>query len=113
MGLVLFVSAEVGNSRAHVLLRALRAPNGQERPIPRGFLFELVSCPHYFCEILAWLGFCLVTGTLAGVVFMLLGAVILAVWARTRHVAYLRNYDGRDGRELYPAKHRALIPFVF
>ena len=113
VGLALFVLAEVGNAKAHLMLRALRSPNGQERPIPRGFLFERVSCPHYSCEISSWLAFNLVTGTLAGVVFMLVGAGILAAWARTRHLAYLRVFDGREGRELYPPERRALVPFLF
>lgn len=113
VGLALFVVAEAGNARAHLMLRSLRPGTGRERPIPRGFLFERVSCPHYLFEILSWLGFNLVSGTLAGVLFMLLGAGILAAWARTRHAAYQRAFDGREGRELYPTSRRALIPFLF
>ena len=112
-GLALFVVAEASNSRAHVMLRDLRSPNGSEKPLPRGFLFERVSCPHYFFEILSWVGFNLVTGTLAGVAFMAVGAGILGAWAHTRHVAYKKQFDGLDGRELYPAQRRALIPYLF
>ena len=113
LGLSVFLAAEWGNARAHRLLRELRSPEGAERRIPRGFLFEWLSCPHYFCEILAWVGFNLVTGTLAGLAFMLVGAGILSAWAHARHVAYRRDFDGRDGRELYPEQRRALLPFVF
>ena len=113
LGLAAFVLAELGNARAHSVLRALRSAGGQERAIPRAALFERVSCPHYSCEIVAWLGFNLVTGTLAGTLFMLLGAGILAAWARTRHLAYRREFDGEGGRELYPPARRALIPFLF
>jgi very-long-chain enoyl-CoA reductase len=91
----------------------LRAPGGREKQIPRGFLFQRVSCPHYLFEILSWAGFNLVTQTWAGVAFMLVGAGILAAWAHTRHVAYRKDFDGREGREMYPAQRRALIPFVF
>ncbi len=113
LGWVLFVAAELGNARAHVMLRDLRSAEGREKPIPRGFLFERVSCPHYFCEIMAWLGFELVTGTLAGLLFLLVGAAILFAWAHTRHLAYRREFDGREGRELYPPERRAVIPFFF
>lgn len=113
LGLTLFVAGEAGNARAHVLLRNLRSVKGNERPIPHGFLFERLSCPHYFCEILSWLGFNLLTGTLAGVSFMLVGGLILAAWARTRHIAYQRAFDGQEGREKYPVTRRALIPFLF
>ena len=112
-GLALFVVAEASNSRAHVMLRDLRGPTGSEKPIPRGFLFERVSCPHYFFEILSWVGFNCVTGTWAGLAFMLVGAGILAAWAHTRHAAYKKQFDGVAGRELYPEQRRALIPFLF
>jgi very-long-chain enoyl-CoA reductase len=113
LGLVGFLVAERGNARAHRLLRDLREPGSSLKRIPRGFLFERLSCPHYFFEILSWVGFNLVTGTLAGTVFLLVGAGILAAWARTRHLAYQREFDGREGRELYPPERRALIPFLF
>jgi len=112
-GLALFVVAEAANAHAHRVLRDLRAPGGQERLIPRGPLFQRLSCPHYFFEIASWAGFNLVTGTWAGVAFMLVGAGILGAWAHTRHVAYRQQFDGRDGREKYPVERRALIPFLF
>ena len=113
LGLLVFVLAEAGNAHAHLVLRNLRTQNGLERSIPRGFLFERVSCPHYLFEILSWLGFNLVTGTWAGVAFMLVGAGILSAWARTRHLAYRQQFDGQDGRASYPPQRRALIPNVF
>lgn len=112
-GLLLFVLAEAGNAHAHRVLRELRAPGGRQRQIPRGLVFSRLSCPHYSFEILSWLGFNLVTQTWAGAVFMLVGAGILSAWAHTRHVAYHKEFDGQEGRELYPVERRALIPFLF
>jgi very-long-chain enoyl-CoA reductase len=112
-GSALFVLAEAGNARAHWMLRNLRRVGTNERAIPRGFLFEWVSCPHYSCEILSWLGFNLVTQTIAGALFMLVGAGILGVWAHTRHVAYKKEFTGEAGSELYPARRRALVPGLF
>lgn len=105
--------AEAGNARAHVMLRVLRPPGTSQKRIPRGFLFELVSCPHYLCEIASWIGFNLVTGTIAGCAFMLVGAGILGAWAHSRHMAYKKDFDGAEGRLLYPRNRRALIPFLF
>jgi very-long-chain enoyl-CoA reductase len=113
LGLALFFLAEAGNARAHRVLRELRAPGGRERQIPRGLLFQRLSCPHYLFEILSWLGFNLVTQTWAGLAFMLVGAGILGAWAHTRHAAYRKEFDGQDGRDKYPDERRALIPFVF
>ena len=113
LGLAVFVLAELGNARAHRMLRDLRPEGGKLRFIPRGFLFERVSSPHYLFEILSWVGFALVTETWAALAFLLVGAGILGAWAHTRHAAYKKDFDGLEGRELYPAARRALIPGVF
>ena len=113
VGGALFVLAELGNARAHRMLRDLRPAGTKTRVIPRGFLFERVSCPHYLFEILSWVGFAVVTQTWAARAFLVVGAGILGAWAHTRHVAYVKDFDGQDGREKYPASRRALIPGVF
>jgi very-long-chain enoyl-CoA reductase len=113
LGLVVFTLAELGNARAHRLLRDLRPAGSKLRVIPRGFLFERVSSPHYLFEILSWVGFALLTETWAARAFLLVGAGILGSWAQARHVAYRKDFDGLEGREKYPAARRALIPGVF
>lgn len=113
LGTAVFVLAELGNARAHRMLRDLRAEGTRTRVIPRGFLFERVSCPHYLFEILSWVGFALVTQTWAAWAFLLVGAGILGAWARARHLAYRTDFDGKDGREMYPSSRRALVPGVF
>jgi len=113
LGSAVFVLAELGNARAHRMLRDLRPVGTKTRVIPRGFLFERVSCPHYLFEISSWVGFAVVTQTWAARAFLLVGAGILGAWAHTRHVAYVKDFDGQDGREKYPASRRALIPGVF
>jgi len=113
VGAVVFAVAESGNARAHRMLRALRPEGSNVRVIPRGFLFERVSSPHYLFEILSWLGFALMTQVLAAYAFLLVGAGILGAWAHARHAAYRKDFDGREGREQYPATRRALIPGLF
>jgi len=113
LGSVVFVVAEWGNARAHRMLRDLRPEGSSTRLIPCGFLFERVSSPHYLFEILSWVGFALTVQTWAATAFLVVGAAILASWARARHVAYLKDFDGLDGREKYPVSRRALIPGVF
>jgi very-long-chain enoyl-CoA reductase len=113
LGIGVFALAELGNAKAHRMLRDLRPSGSARRAIPRGFLFERVSCPHYLFEISSWVGFALVAQTWAALAFLVVGAGILASWAHTRHLAYRKDFDGRDGRELYPAERRALIPGIF
>lgn len=113
LGSAIFVTAQLGNAKAHRMLRELRAPGASTRAIPRGFLFERVSCPHYLFEIMTWVGFALATQTWSALAFLLVGAGILGSWAHARHLAYRKDFDGQDGRELYPPARRALIPGVF
>lgn len=114
LGLSIFVLGEAGNAWAHQKLRALRTSMGtSERKVPRGGAFELVACPHYLFEITSWVGFAIMTRVTGALVFLGLGAAILATYARTRHLAYQKEFDGRDGRALYPTTRRALVPLVF
>ena len=113
LGLALFVVGEVGNLISHLMLRRLRRPGEEGHPIPRGFLFELVSCPHYLCELVTWVGFALMTWTLATVVFAAVSLATMLPRALAAHARYRREFDGEQGRELYPGARRALIPFLF
>jgi very-long-chain enoyl-CoA reductase len=113
LGVVVFVLAELGNAKAHRMLRDLRPTGTTLRAIPRGFLFERVSSPHYLFEIASWVGFAIVTQTWAALAFLIVGAGILSSWAHVRHQAYLKDFDGQGGREKYPPQRRALIPSIF
>ena len=112
-GTTLFLLAETGNAYSHILLGRLRGTPGGARAIPRGFLFEYVSCPHYFFEILIWIGFSGVCGLLSAAVLTLATIAILLVWATQRHRAYQQEFDGKGGHELYPESRRIVIPFVY
>lgn len=57
----------------------------QEYAIPRGFLFNFVTCANYTTEIYAWLGFNIATQTLPGYAFMSAGALQMAAWAAGKH----------------------------
>ncbi len=114
VGVGVFALGEFGNTWAHQKLKRLRAEAGQsDRRVPHGGLFDLVSCPHYLFEILSWCGFFLATQLLASLVFWLLGAGILGSYAYNRHKAYRSEFDGKSGREEYPPRRKALLPFVF
>ena len=51
IGLGIFILSELGNLYTHVLLSNLRPASGsKQRPIPKGFGFDLVACPNYTFE---------------------------------------------------------------
>jgi len=107
LGFVIFVVNEIGNLITHLILRNLRPPGSKERRIPRTFLFEYVSCPNYFCEILAWIGFSIMTQSLACVLFTIFGAVQMLDWANKKHALYKKDFPD------YPKNRKILFPFIY
>ncbi|KAJ1927565.1 3-oxo-5a-steroid 4- dehydrogenase [Tieghemiomyces parasiticus] len=102
----LFVFAEVSNYVTHANLSNLRPPGTRVRKIPHGYGFDLVSCPNYTFEILAWVAFTYYTRSLAALAFTLAGAGQMYVWAVKKHRNYRREFPD------YPKNRKALIPFL-
>lgn len=120
VGSVVFSFGEFGNCCCHLKLRAFRKEKREgllsqksQHVLPHGFLFDLVSCPHYLCEILSWLGFFLASWALPAAIFLLATVITLVTYSYKKHKAYQQEFDGLAGRELYPKNRKALIPFIF
>ena len=105
-GLFLFVIGMYINIRADYKLIKLRktATNGYK--IPRGWLFDFISCPNYFGEILEWLGFAVIAWNLPALSFFVWTVANLLPRALSNHKWYLENFKD------YPKERKALIPFV-
>lgn len=112
-GACLFYFMEIGNFTCHWTLRQLRPPGTRIRAIPTGGLFDYVTCPNYTYEILAWFGFNLMTSTVAGGLFMLAGATQMIIWAQGKHRNYRKEFNGNDGKPLYPKSRKMLVPFIY
>ncbi|KAF1775897.1 3-oxo-5-alpha-steroid 4-dehydrogenase, C-terminal [Phytophthora cactorum] len=88
------------NLCVHVQLRNMRPAEGsKERPIPKGPLFSLVSCPNYTFEVLGWVGFS---------IFTQVAASYMADWALKKHRGYLKTY----GDEYKKLRRKSIIPFI-
>ncbi|KAK6188708.1 hypothetical protein SNE40_004834 [Patella caerulea] len=111
-GLALFVFAELGNFSVHLALRNLRPAGSRVRKIPYPtlnpftWLFKVTSCPNYTYEVLAWVGFSVMTQSLPAAIFTLAGFYQMAVWAQGKHRNYLAEF--RD----YPKIRTPIIPFL-
>ncbi|EFA81781.1 synaptic glycoprotein SC2-like protein [Heterostelium album PN500] len=112
LGLVLFAIGESMNLVCHLQLRNLRPAGSTARAIPKGGLFEFVSCPNYTMEILSWIGFSIMTQTLTAYIFTILGAVQMYVWAVAKHRKYRKDFDGQNGRLQYPRSRKIIVPFL-
>jgi len=102
-----FMICEFGNLHAHLQLQSLRPPGTRARGIPKGALFEYVSCANYTWEIFAWLFFALFTQTLTSYVFFIVSTVQIAIWSLKKHKTYIKEFGSS-----YP-RRKVLFPFVW
>ncbi|SNX86056.1 related to TSC13 - Enoyl reductase involved in very long chain fatty acid elongation [Melanopsichium pennsylvanicum] len=100
------VLAELSNAYTHIILKNLRPAGTKVRKIPRGFAFELVSCPNYFFEFVAWAAFTVLTLNPASALFAAVSTAQMFVWAIKKH----KNYKKEYGKE-YP-RRKAMFPFI-
>ncbi len=107
LGAALFALGAWINLDADARLRGLRAPGESDYRIPRGGLFERVSCPNYLGEILEWVGWAILTWSWAGFAFAFYTVANLAPRAAAHHRWYRERFPD------YPTRRRALVPFVW
>lgn len=104
LGLAVFATGYHINRKADALLAALRKPGESGYKIPRGWLYERISCPNYFGEILVWVGWAIATWSLAGVVFVCWTLANLLPRALAHHRWYRQKFPD------YPAQRKAVFP---
>jgi len=105
-GLALFAGGLGVNTLADNALRRLRKPGESGYRIPRGGLFEWVSCPNYLGETVEWCGWALLTWSPAGLAFAAWTAANLVPRAIATHRWYRKEFSD------YPPERRAILPFV-
>jgi len=97
------------NFICHMRLKYMRPKGTNDFVIPRGGLFEYITCPNYFCEIMTWFGFNILTGfTIAGVAFNIVGAAQMLKWATERRDKYRKMFGSK-----WPNKRWVLFPFIY
>lgn len=106
IGIVLFFIGMFINIKADNILMGLRK-NGNGYSIPKGWLYDFISCPNYFGELLEWLGFALAVGHLAAWSFFIWSFANLVPRALAHHRWYKNKFPE------YPKDRKALVPFVW
>ncbi|KAJ2747047.1 hypothetical protein GGI20_000851 [Coemansia sp. BCRC 34301] len=110
LGVCLFVLGMAGNVyHDNILLRLRRPAAGKSNnrySVPDGGLFAVVSCPHYFCEVVEWTGFAILTRSPAAWTFALATLCNLLPRAYSIHKWYIREFPK------YPKDRKAMIPHV-
>lgn len=108
IGVLVFFAGMALNKVSDRQLAALGRARSEQGAyqVPYGLVYRWVSCPNYLGEIIQWTGWAIAVWSLAGWVF--------AIWTMAnlvpRAIAHHRWYQ--DSFESYPARRRALIPFL-
>lgn len=109
LGVGMAIVGQLGNFYHHFLLaKSRKSGRGTKHyVIPTGGLFSLVTMPHYFFELVAWLGLACVTQQLNA----FLTVADMTSYLAGRSVATTRWYKSRFAD--YPPERKNLIPFLF
>lgn len=88
-------------------LMNLRKPGETGYKIPRGGLFELISSPNLFGEIVEWTGFAIMAWNLPAASFAIWTFANLVPRAAAHHRFYKERFED------YPAGRKRVIPFLY
>ncbi|XP_065680435.1 RNA exonuclease 1 homolog isoform X2 [Hydra vulgaris] len=105
-GLFMFSAGLIINLQSDSILRNLRKPGETGYKIPKGGLFNFVSCANYTGEILEWIGFAIAAWNWYSFAFAYFTIANLVPRALHHHRFYLNKFDD------YPKHRRAVLPFV-
>lgn len=126
-GLAAYVVGELGNLYHHYLLSTLRTTDKNGKVIisksdkggsdeefdvksnylvPTGGLFDYVTMPHYFFELIAWLGIAIVSQDLNVYLVFASMCTYLLTRAKATKIWYLKNVNN------YPEDRKVLVPFI-
>jgi 3-oxo-5-alpha-steroid 4-dehydrogenase 1 len=106
IGLIIFFTGAAINIWADNRLITLRKSGERGYVIPRGGLFESVSSPNLFGEIIEWIGYGILCWNLPAAAFAIWTAANLGPRAWKHHCWYRENFPD------YPAERKALIPYI-
>ena len=108
LGLVVFGLGELMNGYHHWLLARLRLQGVHTYVVPHGGLFGWVASPHYFGEVLSFVGYAMMSDLLP----VWGNALVVSAYLSSRANSTLKWYQ-REMPLRIPTGWRRLVPFVY
>ena len=105
-GLLMFFIGFTINTISDSKLIALRK-KGNGYQIPKGWLFEYISCPNHFGEIIEWIGFTVAARSLPALSFAVWTFCNLGPRANNHHKWYNEYFTD------YPKKRKIVLPYIW
>ncbi len=106
IGIALFFTGMYINLKADNKLIRLRQPNETGYKIPTGWMFDTISCPNLWGELIEWAGFAILCWNLPAFTFFIWTAANLIPRALSHHRWYKSYFES------YPEKRKAIIPYI-
>lgn len=104
IGITVFFTGVFINHQSDNILLNLRKPGETGYKIPQGGLFRFISCPNLFGEMIEWLGFAIIVGSLPAWGFAFWTFFNLFPRALHHHQWYQQKFAD------YPKDRKAVIP---
>lgn len=110
ISILLFVVGSIGNCYHHYLLAKLRSDGNNKKIylIPQGGMFNYVTAPHYFFELIAWLGMAVASRHFN----IYLVFLSMCSYLSGRAVAQSQFYKDKFADEWSETK-KILVPFLY
>ena len=109
LGTIIFFIGMGINLHSDHIIRSLRSPGDSKHYIPQKGMYRFVASANYFGETVEWVGFAILSWSLAGVVFVMWTFANLAPRARAIHKKYCKEF----GEEYSSLHRRYIIPFLY
>jgi len=106
-GIFLFFTGVFINWKSDFILIGLRKKGEIGYKIPNGFLFDYISTPNLFGEIIEWTGFALMAWNLPALSFMIWTFANLVPRSKNHHDWYHQNFTD------YPKGRKIVFPFIY
>lgn len=107
IGIILFFCGLWINWKADNVLIHLRKSEETDYKIPKGWLFNYISCPNMLGELIEWAGFAILCWNMPALAFFIWSAANLIPRAMAHHKWYQNKFSD------YPAERKAILPGIF
>ncbi len=105
-GIIFFFAGLWINWKADNILIHLRKPGETGYKMPKGWLFDFVSCPNLMGELIEWAGFAILCWNMPALAFFIWTAANLIPRAMAHHRWYKTNFEN------YPVDRKAILPYI-
>ncbi len=107
IGFSLFIIGMLINWKSDTILINLRKKGDTGYYIPKGFLFEFISSPNLFGEIVEWSGFAIMAWNLPALTFLVWTFANLVPRSKNHHDWLLKKFEN------YPKDRKKVFPFIY